>query len=95
MKARIKQNVYGNWYGYLGSKRVIEFGETAEYTQEQNAQRWLAVERGRKGGRVSSEVKTAAVRENGKLGGRPAIQDEFSSLPLSRGAKYQRRKRSA
>jgi len=30
---------------------------------------------GRKGGSVSSEKKTGAVRENAKLGGRPAKQD--------------------
>lgn len=30
-----------------------------------------AVELGRLGGSVSSEAKTRAVRENGKLGGRP------------------------
>jgi hypothetical protein len=95
MKARIKQNIYGNWYGYLGNKRVMEFGETSEFTQEQNAQRWLAAEHGRKGGLVSSNAKATASRENGKLGGRPAIQDALTGLPLSRQAKYQRRKRSA
>jgi hypothetical protein len=29
---------------------------------------------GRKGGRATSELKAAAVRENGKLGGRPRKQ---------------------
>lgn len=52
-----------------------------------------AKKRGRKGGRVSSETKTAAARENGKRGGRPAIEDEFSDLPISRQAKSQRRLR--
>ena len=35
------------------------------------SRRWMAAQLGRAGGRVSSEAKTAAVRENGKLGGRP------------------------
>lgn len=26
MKRRLKQNVWGNWSGYLGVKKVIEFG---------------------------------------------------------------------
>jgi hypothetical protein len=30
-----------------------------------------AAELGRRGGKVRSEAKTSAVRENGKLGGRP------------------------
>lgn len=25
-KRKIKQNIYGNWRGYLGSKSVAEFG---------------------------------------------------------------------
>ena len=39
-KRRIKQNVWGNWYGYEGSKRVKAFCETPEYSMEQNAERW-------------------------------------------------------
>lgn len=35
------------------------------------SRRWMAAQLGKAGGRVSSEAKTAAVRENGKLGGRP------------------------
>jgi len=37
MKARIKQNVRGNWYGYLGTGRVRAFG-----TDQQEANDWLA-----------------------------------------------------
>jgi len=33
-----------------------------------------AVALGRKGGRVTSEVKAAAARENGKKGGRPKMK---------------------
>ena len=39
-KRRIKQNAWGNWYGYEGSKRVNAFAETPEYSMEQNAERW-------------------------------------------------------
>jgi len=35
------------------------------------SRRWMAAQLGKAGGRMSSEAKTAAVRENGKLGGRP------------------------
>ena len=42
LKRRIKQNVWGNWYGYEGTRRVITFGEDAQYTQEQKAERWVA-----------------------------------------------------
>ena len=51
-----------------------------------------AAKRGRKGGRASTPEKAAAVRENGKLGGRPPVQDEFSDLPVSRQRKHQLRK---
>jgi hypothetical protein len=40
MKARIHQNIYGNWYGYLGTRRVeMFFGHPWE--QEQDAKAWL------------------------------------------------------
>lgn len=41
LKRRIKQNTWGNWYGYEGSRRVIEFSNTPFGTQEQYAQEWL------------------------------------------------------
>jgi hypothetical protein len=35
------------------------------------SRRWMAAQLGKAGGRSTSRAKTAAVRENGKLGGRP------------------------
>lgn len=35
------------------------------------SRRWMAARLGRAGGKVTSAAKTAAVRANGKLGGRP------------------------
>ncbi|MES2258674.1 MAG: DUF2442 domain-containing protein [Pseudomonadota bacterium] len=35
------------------------------------SQRWMASQMGKAGGRVSSDAKAAAARENGRLGGRP------------------------
>ena len=37
MKRRIKQNIWGNWNGYEGTRRVMQFG-----TSERNAKHWLA-----------------------------------------------------
>ena len=37
MKRRIKQNIWGNWNGYEGARKVVEFG-----TNEQGAQEWFA-----------------------------------------------------
>jgi hypothetical protein len=54
-----------------------------------------AKQRGRKGGRAKSEKKAASSAENGKLGGRPAIQDEFSDRhDLSRAMKSYWRKKA-
>lgn len=41
MKPRIHKNVWDNWYGYLGRKRVISFCNSPTETQEQQAKRWL------------------------------------------------------
>lgn len=38
---RIRQNQWGNWYGYKGTKRVEAFGNSPEFTAEQAAQSWL------------------------------------------------------
>lgn len=35
-KARIKQNVWGNWNGYVGTRKVMEFG-----CRELDAKYWL------------------------------------------------------
>jgi Protein of unknown function (DUF2442) len=35
------------------------------------SKRWMAAEMGKIGGKASTEAKTAAARQNGKLGGRP------------------------
>ena len=35
------------------------------------SKRWMSAEHGRRGGTVSSRIKTAAARRNGSLGGRP------------------------
>jgi hypothetical protein len=43
-KPRIKKNRYDNWYGYLGSQRVKEFGESSTQTQEQAANEWLEIQ---------------------------------------------------
>jgi hypothetical protein len=51
-----------------------------------------AKQRGRKGGRARSKKKAASSTANGKLGGRPVIQDEFTDLPVSRQRKHQLRK---
>jgi hypothetical protein len=40
MKARIHQNIYGNWYGYLGTRRVEMFFGPA-WEQERSAKAWL------------------------------------------------------
>jgi hypothetical protein len=41
MKRRIHQNVWGNWYGYEGNKRVAAFSEGPTCSAEQAAERWL------------------------------------------------------
>lgn len=42
MKARIKENRYGNWYGYLGTRRVESFFNDSQGSQEDHAKEWLA-----------------------------------------------------
>lgn len=39
-KVKVMQSAWGNWYGYLGSKHVMEFGHGHE--AEANARQWLA-----------------------------------------------------
>jgi hypothetical protein len=40
-KARIRQNRYDNWYGYVGQRRVEAFGNTPTGSAEENAKAWL------------------------------------------------------
>jgi hypothetical protein len=37
----IKQNVWDNWYGYEGGRRVIAFANDPFRTSEQSAEEWL------------------------------------------------------
>jgi hypothetical protein len=42
-KYSIRQNVWGNWYGYKSGRRVISFGNSIPgYGAQQEAERWLA-----------------------------------------------------
>jgi len=42
MKYRIKQNIYGNWNGYKGNKKVKEFSNTISGCgAESEANEWL------------------------------------------------------
>ena len=41
-KRRIVKNVYGNWVGYVGNKREIEFGSDENGYSEREANEWLA-----------------------------------------------------
>ena len=47
-KRRIKQNVWGNWNGYEGNRKVIEFG-----TGEFEANEWLRGIEPEPAGRIS------------------------------------------
>lgn len=41
-KARIKQNAYDNWYGYIGTRRVIAFcNPVPSYGAQHEAWDWL------------------------------------------------------
>ncbi len=41
MRYRIRENRWGNWYGYAGRKRVEMFFASPEKSQEQSAREWL------------------------------------------------------
>ncbi len=41
MKYRIKQNAWGNWYGYKGTRKVESFSSSPYESQEEQALRWL------------------------------------------------------
>lgn len=40
-KPRVRQNLYGNWYGYIGTSKVEYFSGTPR-NQEEQARRWLS-----------------------------------------------------
>jgi hypothetical protein len=61
MARRIKQNQWGNWYGYEGTKRVKAFGNSTEYTTEQLANMWLRGEEPDSG--ISIDNVKAALRK--------------------------------
>jgi hypothetical protein len=44
-KPHIRQNIYGNWYGYIGTRKAEWFYNTPEETSEEMAKRWLAKQR--------------------------------------------------
>lgn len=43
-KPSIRQNIYGNWYGYKGRSLVASFGNSSQGTAEQAANEWLRVQ---------------------------------------------------
>ncbi len=48
-KAKVRQNAWGNWRGYIGGKNVMEFCDRADKTAEQEARQWLAAQGGEDG----------------------------------------------
>jgi len=58
MKIRIKQNVGGNWVGYQGSQKVIEFKDTPTSNQKEIAEKWL-IEQNRKKAVLQKILETA------------------------------------
>jgi len=40
-KRRIKENAWGNWYGYEGNRMTTPFFNTPTHTQKQEAEYWL------------------------------------------------------
>jgi hypothetical protein len=39
-KVTVRENLYGNWYGYIGGKRAEMFYNSSFESQEMMAQRW-------------------------------------------------------
>jgi hypothetical protein len=60
-------------------KSSATFTSTLIYSPMKNK---AAVSLGRRGGRSTSSAKQAALRENGKLGGRPPLQNYPQKSPL-------------
>lgn len=42
---RIRENRWGNWYGYAGRRRVAAFTSDSQFTAEQRARQWLGDKR--------------------------------------------------
>lgn len=43
MRPRIQQNAWGNWYGYIGRKRVKAFSNPVpNYGAQQEAEQWFS-----------------------------------------------------
>jgi hypothetical protein len=45
-KITIRQTVWGNWYGYIGGKKVIDFMNTSTAGQEEQAIAWKKQQEG-------------------------------------------------
>lgn len=70
MKRKIKQNVWGNWNGYEGTRKVKEFG-----TGEFEAREWLQGVESEPAGRISLRKfdfnEKLSLREAGPLRNTP------------------------
>jgi hypothetical protein len=73
MKARIHKNIWGNWNGYLGSRRVIEFGCDEHWALE-----WLGATIS---GRVRYHILTKSYTFNGQK--YPATPSGIAALRLA------------
>lgn len=43
MKFKVEKNAWDNWYGYSGTRKVIEFQNKPEQSMEDEAKDWLAL----------------------------------------------------
>jgi len=57
-KRRIRQNVWGNWYGYAGARRVVEFANMPEFGAEEDANHWLA---------TGTRLRAGTAMQNGRM----------------------------
>lgn len=64
MKRRIRMNVWGNWYGYEGTRRTREFADLPYASAEVHAKEWLA------GGTEIDEIMTEVAANTAANGGR-------------------------
>ncbi len=61
-KPRILETKWGNWYGYLGTRKVAMFNADSEGSAQSNANLWLAVQRAKAG--IQPEIQI--IRDNDK-----------------------------